>query len=307
VAQATALARERLKGVRLLRVETETLAFGEDKLRYELPVIEVYLDAAAAEAVTVAPPWTTVPWHLLALVEEGARRGHFALSSAGAARRGLPELDPVRDAGVVQRLAALARELEERGHVPAALAKYVGPGEARQRYRRLREFHAAHGHWLVTNGPYLLSRWDGAKAVLGVFRDPSYPKGLGSFNAYATPLKAHVTRIERRGYGAEVRTEIEWLERLGRDVRIVRGSFAQRLAERLATAGAPPAPVCRYLLVGADGAVAAAGATRADAGGTCRLEFARRGGRAGGDRLAIAAVLEDHVAHAPIEVVPWER
>src|SRR5713226_9362400 len=46
VAHATALAREQLKGVRLLRVETETLAFGEDKLSYEVPVIEVYLDGA---------------------------------------------------------------------------------------------------------------------------------------------------------------------------------------------------------------------------------------------------------------------
>jgi len=275
-----------------------------------VPVIEVYLDAGpAGDAATIAPPWTIVPWHLLALLEEGARRGHFAFSSEGARRRGVPELDPVRNAGVVRQLAEIARELEDRAHVPAALAPYVGAGEARQRYRRLREFHAAHGHWLVTNGPYRLSRWDGTKAVLSVFRDPSYPKGLGSFNAYAAPLKAHVTRVERRNYGAEVHTEIEWLERLGRDVRIVRGSFAQRLAERLATAGPPPAPVCRYLLVGADGAVAAAGSTRADATGTCRLEFSRPGGRAGGssDRLVLAAVLEDNVANAPIKFMPWER
>ena len=310
VAQATALARERLKGVRLLRVETETLAFGEDKLTYVVPVIEVYLDAGTAGgAATIAPPWTVVPWHLLALLEEGARRGHYAFSAAGAGRRGLPELDPVRDAGIVRRLAELARELEERAYVPAALAPYAGAAEARQRYRRLREFHAAHGHWLVTNGPYRLARWDGTKAVLGAFRDPSYPKGLGSFNAYAAPLKAHVTRIERRKNGAEVHTEIEWLERLGRDVRIVRGSFAKRLAERLTTAGPPPAPVCRYLLVGADGAVAAAGSARADATGTCRLEFARSGRPASGgsDRLVLAVVLEENVAIAPVKIVPWEN
>jgi hypothetical protein len=310
VAQATALARERLKGVRLLRVETETLAFGEDKLTYDVPVIEVYLDAGTAGgAATIAPPWTVVPWHLLALLEEGARRGHFAFSTAGAKRRGLQELDPVRNAAIVRRLEELARELEERAYIPAALAKYVDAGEARQRYHRLREFHAAHGHWLVTNGPYVLSRWDGAKAVLGAFRDPSYPKGLGSFNAYAAPLKAHVTRVERRNYGAEVHTEIEWLERLGREVRIVRGSFVQRLAERITTAGPAPVPVCRYLLVGADGAVTAAGSARADATGRCRLEFARPGKRAGGnrDRLVLAAVLGENVANTPIKIVPWEN
>ena len=296
VGEATAHARERLKGVRLLRVDTETLAFGEDKLSYEVPVIEVYLDGASGgDAATVAPPWTTLPWHLLALFEEGARRGYFMLS----------QFDPVRDAALVRRLGELARELEERAYVPPALVPHVNAQEARARYRRLREFHAAHGHWLVTNGPYLLERWDGTKAVLAVFRDPSYPKGLGGFNAYAVPLKAHVTRIERRGYGAEVHTETEWLERLGRDVRVVRGSFAQRLAERLTGAGALPAPVCHYLLVGPDGAVAAAGTARAGATGACRLEFRRPEGRRG-SRLAVAAVLHDSAANAPIRIVPWE-
>src|SRR5207245_11426557 len=141
--------------------------------------------------------------------------------------------------------------------VRPALVAYVNAHEARARYRALREFHAAHGHWLVTNGSYVLDRWDGAKAVLSLFRDPTYPKGIGSFNAYAVPLKAYVTRIERRSYGAEVQTETEWLQRLGREVRIVRGSFATRLAEQLAAA--PPVSMCRYLLVGPDRAVAAAG------------------------------------------------
>jgi hypothetical protein len=281
---------EQLRGVRLLRVDTETLAFGEDKLSYQVPVVEVYLDSGSGgDAATVAPPWTTLPWHLLALFEEGARRGYFKLS----------EFDPVRDVALVRKLAELARELEERAYVPPALVPYVNAQEARARYRRLREFHAAHGHWLVTNGPYLLDRWDGTKAVLGVFRDPTYPKGIGSFNAYAVPLKAHVTRIERRGYGAEVHTETEWLERLGRDTRIVRGSFAAKLAERL-SAVAPPAPVCHYLLIGRDGAVAAAGEVRSGADGRCLLQLKP------GNRLVVAAVLEGNAANAPIRIVPWE-
>jgi hypothetical protein len=300
VAQATARARARLKGVRVMRVETETLASGEDKLRYEVPVIEVYLDSGSGpDAATVAPPWTTLPWHLLALFEEGTRRGYFRLS----------QFDPVRDTALVRRLAGLARELEQRAYVPPALARYVAADEARARYRRLREFHAAHGHWLVTNGPYLLDRWDGATARLRVFRDLSYPKGLGGFNDYAVPLKAYVTRVERRADGAEVQTETEWLERLGRDVRIVRGTFAAKLAERITGAGTLPAPVCHYLLIGPDGTVASAGAVRAGATGACRLEFALPGGRSGqGDyRLAVAPVLQDNAANAPIKIVPWEH
>jgi hypothetical protein len=299
VAQATALAREQLKGVRLLRVETETLAFGEDKLSFVVPVIEVYLDGdSGGDAATVAPPWTTLPWHLLALFEEGARRGYFMLS----------EFDPVRDATLVRRLAELAGELEERAYVPPVLVSHVNAQDARARYRRLREFHEAHGHWLVTNGPYRLDRWDGTRAVLGVFRDPTYPKGLGSFNAYAVPLKAHVTRIEREGggHGARVYTETEWLERLGRETRVVRGSFAKRLAEQLTGAGAFPVPVCHYLLITPDGAVAAAGSVRASDTGACRLEFRRAGARPG-SRLMVAAVLEDNAVGAPVKIVPWDN
>jgi hypothetical protein len=291
VAQATALARERLKGVRLLRVETETLAFGEEKLSYEVPVVDVYVDGSRDDAAAIAPPWSTLPWHLLALFGEGARRGYFTLS----------DFDPVRDAALVRRLAGLARELEERAYVPTALQPHVNAAEARARYRRLREFHAAHGHWLVTNGPYLLDRWDGTKAVLSVFRDPSYPKGVGSFNAYAVPLKAHVTRIEPRAYGAEARIETEWLERLGREVRVVRGSFAAKLAERLTAAGAAPAPICRYLLLAGDGAVAAAGETPADERGSCRIPLKARG-----SRLVLAAQLGESAANLPIRIVRWD-
>ncbi len=295
LAQATALARERLKGVRVLRVETQTLAFGEEKLSYDVPVIEVYLDGSRADAAVVAPPWSTLPWHLLALFGEGARRGYLKLS----------DFDPVRDTALVRRLAELARELEKRAYVPPALASHVTAQEARERYRRLREFYAAHGHWLVTNGPYLLNRWDGSKAVLSVFRDPSYPKGLGAFNSYSVPLKVHVTRIEPRAYGAEAQMETEWLERLGRDVRIMRGSFAARLAEQVTAVGAAPAPVCRYLLVGGDGAVAAAGEVPANANGACRLEFKRPRG-APGARLVLAGQLGESAANLPIRIVPWD-
>jgi hypothetical protein len=291
IARATALVRERLKGIRFLGVHVDTLAFGEDKLTYEVPRFEIYLDAMA-DGAAIAPPWTTLPWHLLALFEEGARRGFFTLS----------DFDPVRDPAVVRRLAQLARELESRAHVPPALKSRVKVEEARARYGRLREFHAAHGHWLVTNGPYLLSRWDGTKAVLAVFRDPTYPKGVGSYDALAVPPKAYVTRIERRPYGAEVHTEVEWVERLGRDIEVARGPLGKYLAGRPRAAAAAATPVCRYLLLKPEGTLVAAGAIRADSSGACRLEFKA----AGGGRLALGAVIQDNAVNLPIRIVPWE-
>lgn len=290
VAPASALARERLKGVRFLGVHVDTLAFGEDKLTYEVPRFEVYVDAVGNGAETIAPPWTALPWHLLALFDEGARRGILKISA----------FDPVRDAALVQRLDPLAAELEARAHVPGALKSRVKAEEARARYKRLREFYAAHGHWLVTNGPYLLDRWDGTKAVLAVFRDPTYPKGLGSYDRYALPLKAYVTRIERRGDQAEVHTEIEWLERRGRDAEIVRGPLARHLAGRPRSAAAGAAPACHYLLVEPGGRIASAGAVRADAKGVCSIGLKRTQGR-----LLVAAFVAGSAANAPIRIVPW--
>ncbi|HSA89114.1 MAG TPA: hypothetical protein VLF42_04360, partial [Burkholderiales bacterium] len=117
-----------------------------------------------------------------------------------------------------------------------------------------------------------------------------YPNGLGRYNTYAVPLKAYITRIERRAGGADVHLEAERLEREGRDVRIVRG---------------PPekgrSPVCRYVLLGAKSAVAAAGEVRAGADGRCELRL-----KAAVGRLLIAAILDDGIANAPIKMVPWE-
>ena len=49
--------------LRVLRVETDVLAFGDDKLTYEVPIVEVFVAqrGAPAEAALTAPPWSTVP------------------------------------------------------------------------------------------------------------------------------------------------------------------------------------------------------------------------------------------------------
>ena len=51
------------------------------------PVLEVYLrDAPGDErqVAALAPPWSTVPWHLLVLMEEAVIRGYAAFSRGGS-------------------------------------------------------------------------------------------------------------------------------------------------------------------------------------------------------------------------------
>ena len=54
-----------------------------------------------------AAPWSTVPWHVLVLMEEAVVRGVGAFSAEEAKRRGVRWLDLARDAKTKEALGAL--------------------------------------------------------------------------------------------------------------------------------------------------------------------------------------------------------
>jgi hypothetical protein len=259
VARATALARESLAGLKVLRVETDRLRFGEIVMTYEIPVVEVYLTRAAAEPqqlAPVAPPWSTVPWHALALMEEAVSRNLAAFSADEAKRRRVPWLDLVRDARLAPRLTALLEELEGQAFVPAALRGRMTEREARHRWGLYKQFVLERRHFLVTNGPYQLKTATPGGAVLQVFRDFNYPLGVGHFNAYAIPLRAYVARTEVRGDRLEVHAEVERIERFAREFRLVTEPLSAVMAQK----DHGPVPVCRYVVLAPDGKVVRAGA-----------------------------------------------
>jgi hypothetical protein len=305
VARATARLREGLVGLRVLRTETDVLAFGEDKLTYEVPIVEVFVarpgDDPRAAALAV-PPWTTVPWHLLALAEEAVARGLAAFSREGAEARGLPWLDLARDPRLGPRLSALLDELERQRHVPAALSGRVTPDEAQARWAALRAFREAAGHLLVTNGPYRLAEWDEGKTVLRVFRDLSYPRGVGVFNSHAIPLRAYVTEAEARGDELVLRGDLERVERFGREHRVVRERFVKRAVEQ----DRRSLPVGHYVAVAPDGSVAAAGSVDPADPGDFPVDL-RALGRPGRYVLLVALTVDDNRTLLPVKVVPWTR
>ena len=156
-----------------------------------------------------APPWSTLPWHLIVLMEEAVSRGWAAFSQAEAARRGVEWLDLVRSEQMKARLAALVDQFEREGFRPEILRSLVSAEEARKRWAALAAFYRDHGHFLVTNGPYQLKSWSGDSATLEVFRDLSYPLGVGSYDAYAIPRRGYVTKVERDSGGLRLSADIE--------------------------------------------------------------------------------------------------
>src|SRR5262249_7451371 len=196
---ATAPMRRSLAGLRVAGSDTASKTFrvGDVSFVRELLVVDVYVTTIARddpdqEALS-APPWSTLPWHLIVLMEERAGRGGAAFPQAEAARRNVAWLDLVRSDELKHKLVPLVEAFERDGYRPVSLQSLVSADEARKRWAALAAFHKEHGHFLVTNGPYRLKSWSADAVALEAFRDLTYPLGVGSFDAYAIPRRGYVT------------------------------------------------------------------------------------------------------------------
>src|SRR5262249_16298493 len=136
VARATAMMRAGLVGLKVLRVERSELGIGEFKLVRETPVIAVYMNTPVEtqQTAVLARPWSSLPWHLMVLMEEVVQRGWAAFSAEAAQHDGVKWLDLVRDPQLQKHMAGLVEAWAQQGYVPAALQRFVTAEEARQRW-----------------------------------------------------------------------------------------------------------------------------------------------------------------------------
>ena len=258
--RSTTLLRRRLAGIRVVGVDksSKSIRVGDFVFVREMVIVEVYVTdspAAPETAAAVAPPWSSVPWHVLALMEEAVGRGWAAFSEKRAAHSGVPWLDLARSPSLKEKLTALVAEFAARGFVPQPIKHLVTAEKARKRWTALKVFVEKHGHFLVTNGPYRLKSWSSDATVVEVFRDISYPLGVGSYDSYTIPRRAHIATIERVEGGLNLTVEVEWVEKFMRSFNIVR--------EPLTSVGADVLKgqklVSRYVVVADDEKVRLAG------------------------------------------------
>ena len=246
--------------MRFVGVDAASKSFrvGDVNFVREVLTLEVYLARAPEEpelSAVVAPPWSTLPWPLLVLMEEAVTRGWAAFSQAEAKRRGVAWLDLVRSGELRAKLATLLGELERDAFRPQALRPYVTEEEARARWAALAAFYKANDHFLVTNGPYKLKSWTPQSVTLEAFRDLTYPLGVGSYDAYAIPRRGFITKADWNGERLTISGEIEVVETFQRSYRLVRTPLRSIPATMLTRA----APECRYIVTDMDGRVVAAG------------------------------------------------
>lgn len=271
VASATVLLRERLVGLRVVRVKRSARGIGEFKLIQETPIVEVYVNAMREPqyAAVLVSPWSSLPWHLMALLEEAVQRRWAAFSTEAAQRHGVQWLDLVRDPQLQEQVLALLEDWARQGYVPEVLQRFVTTEEAGQRWRALLTFARTYGHILVANGPYRLSQWSAEAVVLQTFRDPSYPLGVGSYDCYALPRRAYIAQIVPREHGLDVRAEVERVERFMRTYEIIR----EPLRHAAGAGQAEPLPLCRYVVVRPDGVVGQTGTALYVGDGVFRVEL----------------------------------
>ena len=127
--------------------------------------------------------------------------------------------------------------------------------EARRRWAALAAFYKARGHFLVTNGPYQLKRWSAQSVALEAFRDLTYPLGVGSYDSYAIPRRAYITKVEREKDRITLSGDIETIIKFGRSHRIERQPMQSVSRDVLKRA----APECRYVVTNDEGHVVLAG------------------------------------------------
>jgi hypothetical protein len=302
VERASALARRTLAAVRVVSVDKEVKELGDMQLMYDVPTVEVYLKSApdARAAVSIAPPWSPVPWQVLVLMEQAVARGIGAFSESAAQQRKIPWLDLARDPRQRAAFGRLVAELEKRAFVPEPLRALVTPEQARRRWAALREFARSHGHYLVTAGPYQLGKLAADEATLPVFRDFSYPLGVGSFDQYPIPLRAHVRAIDRKGERLEIQADVESIEKFERSYKIVREPFRPQPASEKTR---EPLTV-HWAVVGSTDEVAAAGTSRDVQNGRLVVDLAGRL-RPGAYRVLLALALNGNLMNPEVRVLPF--
>ncbi len=247
--------RERLVGLKVVRVDERTHAIAENmNIVVKTPVLEVYLNDAPGDerqVAVLAPPWSTVPWHLLALMEEAVIRGHAAFSAEEAAKRRVRWLDLVRDRTLNVQLRELIGRFERESYRPEPLKNLVTADEAQARWRSLRAFAEKNGHLLVANGPYRLKEWTPHSVVLEAVRELTYPLGFGTFDRFVNPPRAVIAAVAQDPGGITVRADAEIILKMGRKYQLVKEPLLRTTARGVYGL----LVVSRYLLIGPDGKV----------------------------------------------------
>ena len=121
--------------------------------------------------------------------------------------------------------------------------------------------------------------------MLQVFRDPSYPLGVGTFDSYAIPLKGYVSVIDDQGDRLTIGADVERVVTTQRSYEIERVPLAARSVDT----DHDERPECRYVIVAPTGNVVRAGMATFGGAGQFAIDLKQLG--SSGTYTIVTAVL----------------
>jgi hypothetical protein len=189
-----------------------------------------------------------------------------------------------RDPELHQKLVDLCAAFEGDRFRPPALEPFVTGEEAAKRWRALAAFFKAHGHFLVTNGPYRLKSWAADSTVLTAVREATYPLGFGTFDHLANPPRAVIQEVTRARGAILVRADADITVRAGRRHEVRREPLSRTTAQGMQGV----LVAARYVLIGPGGAATAAGRMSWEPDNRFRLALPE--GMPGGRHTAVVGV-----------------
>ena len=281
---------------------SKSFRVGDVNFVREVFTVEVYATIAPEEPewdAVVAPPWSTLPWHVLVLMEEAVgaagRRSRRARRRAAASHGSISSARSESNA----QAGGAGREFEREGYRPEALQRARERRGGAQALGALLAFHKAHGHFLVTNGPYRLKSWSADSVTLEAFRDLTYPLGVGSYDAYAVPRRGFVTEVDAGKDRVRLSGDIETVVKFARNYRIERAPIQSISRDVLRRS----APECRYIVTDDKGQVAFEGIAALDDGVTFQIDL--NGKLDAGDYTVMALIMvNENAMNADIRRIP---
>ena len=160
-------------------------------------------------------------------MEQAVGRGMGAFSERGgqASRRALAG-SRARTRSTGAALGALVADFERRAWVPEALRGLVDARSGAPALARAGAVPQEDRPLSRDRRPLPGGEGDArARRPCRVFRDFTYPLGVGSFDQFAIPARAYVRAVERKGDRLEIQADVESVEKAGRSYKIVRGPF----------------------------------------------------------------------------------
>ncbi len=211
--------------------------------------IEVYIDYWHFDeweiANYAAPGSVTMPWEILAAMDRVVfEKRKAAYSDTASERFEVPWLSlALRDHAQLVRDEIEAMKDEgflPQGFVTVGGRSFVTPQEAQARYEAALEWFEQYGHMVISQGPYILARYDPEAqfAELRAFREETYPFKPGDWY-FGEPESVEVKEVEVEAVDL---VEVNEILPIGRETRIVvaiegPGQLQARFALRDAATG----------------------------------------------------------------------